>query len=99
MFTESSGSTASTKLSVSGSSGTGSGTCVGSTVAARGFLARDETVEESTLDLAAPCEFLVVRLNGGFAAGTLDEPCTDCALLVVAFACVGFGLEILNDFS
>jgi len=48
MFTESSGSTVSTKLSVSGSSGTGSGTCVGSTVAARGFLVHDETVEEST---------------------------------------------------
>jgi len=92
MFTESSGSTASTKLSVSGPSGTGSGTCVGSTVAARGFLACDETVEESTLDLAAPCEFLVVRLNGGFAAGWR-------LVLWMNLACVGFGLEILNDFS
>ena len=68
-------------------------------MAAHRFLVHDETVEESTLDLATPCKFLVVRLNGGFVAGTLDEPCTDCALLVVAFACVGFGLEILNDFS
>ena len=56
----------------SSSSGTGSGTSLGSTLTARVFLACDATVEESILDLAASCEFLVVRLNGGFVAGTLD---------------------------
>ena len=54
-------------------------------------------VKGSTLDLAASCEFLVVLLNGGLAAGTWDEPCTECTPFVV-----GYGLyrelEILNDF-
>ena len=97
MFTICSGSAGSLASSNSGSesSGTGNGTSVGSTLTARGFLARDETVEESMPDLAAPCEFLVVRLNGGFAACTLEEPCTVCAFLV-AFACEGVGLEILT---
>ena len=94
MSTTSSGSIASSN-SGSGSSGIGSGTSVGSSLTARECLAREDTVEESTLDLAASCEFLVVRLNGGLAAGTLDEPCTVCALLV-PFACEGVGLEILT---
>src|SRR6267378_8714 len=95
MFTICSGSAGSLSSSNSESSGTGNGTSVGSTLTARGFLARDETVEESMPDLTASCEFLVVRLNGGFAACTLEEPCTVCAFLV-AFACEGVGLEILT---
>jgi hypothetical protein len=97
MFTICSGSAGSlaSSNSVSESSGTGNGTSVGSTLTARGFLARDETVEESIPDLTDSCEFLVVRLNGGFAACTLEEPCTVCAFLV-AFACEGVGLEILT---
>ena len=94
MFTICSGSAGSlaSSNSVSESSGTGNGTSVGSTLTAREFLACDETVEESMPDLTASCEFLVVRLNGGFAACT---PCTVCAFLV-AFACEGVGLEILT---
>src|SRR6267378_517911 len=92
MFTICSGSAGSlaSSNSVSESSGTGNGTSVGSTLTAH-----DETVEESMPDLTASCEFLVVRLNGGFAACTLEEPCTVCAFLV-AFACEGVGLEILT---
>ena len=97
MFTICSGSAGSlaSSNSVSESSGTGNGTSVGSTLTAREFLARDETVEESMPDLTASCEFLVVRLNGGFAACTLEEPCTVCVFFV-AFACEGVGLEILT---
>src|SRR6266700_4119452 len=97
MFTICSGSAVSvaSSKSVCESSGNCNGTSVGSPLTAREFLARDETVEESMPDLTASCEFLVVRLNGGFAACTLEEPCTVCVFLV-AFACEGVGLEILT---